>query len=921
LGPSLPHPPLPPPPLPPPPGLALCDGTASGPRGDQASAPPTHCYATFAEWLEARPLGELREICESYSSFYDAQRDFVASASASRSSSAVAVKAPRPRAHAFKVQYRLAIGRRYLEWQRSDVGLASKDSANAFAKTLWSYPTGAVPKKDKQFLHRCRILALAVNDGTIVSSGRANKVADLGGRVKREVRCRFRGRQGRPVVAEFLDEAVWDWFVMMRSAVVARIPPKLVLMKAKAFAAEAVSEMQRANKWVLLPSLDKHWLHRWKLRHGVSLRKPNERYKVSRRVLKERLRAMWLTTVRIRALALYALKRPELVCVGFDQKGLHMNEAGSKNVGSLEIRGVESVRLKECHAATRQRLTLMTSVTSCPAEARGSEMPLEILFKGKSNKVLKDIELPPGVRASLAYGPKGSYRVEHVLRFLRRWLLPWTEDRALANDYRLLFLDAFAAHLDPQVADFAWGCGYVVVYHGGGTTGVAQVNDTDLHAELERAYIENEVQSFLVQQLHDPGNISRSRQQVVTDALTTWLSLHHTAGVSGHKRVGITNALDGSEDALVSRTDQICWAELCFGAERDAAVALVKSGVEEGRLQWSRECIETLREPFPDNNPGEFKEGAEVEPSLAKGEVLYMGDDEPAPDSPAEEAPPAPASALLADLVVAAPEDAPEVVEVVRAHAERQSGLEAMLDMARRHAFLTLQVHADKELKRLKKTGARLAAPESKASACMSRFLKRSREEADRRLGEARALAAVARVEARKVKSARQRLNLALAAKQLARAKAKAEAVKARGVLEKALSKIPKEYGADELGQGHPKGGTEVHTRNRYNLLVRFRARTPPFEDLGHPDMSLIFELLAREWALASGTKWGVAVGVNFANELNAVIADLGSFYRHPRKTKRKEPAETDNRNAFYLYMAKVAVALGKSSAATKVSV
>ena len=53
-----------------------------------------------------------------------------------------------------------------------------------------------------------------------------------------------------------------------------------------------------------------------------------------------------------------------------------------------------------------------------------------------------------------------------------------------------------------------------MVFHGGCTTGVCQVNDTDLHASLEREYLAVEAISFYEQQSIDPGNISRTRQQV-----------------------------------------------------------------------------------------------------------------------------------------------------------------------------------------------------------------------------------------------------------------------------------------------------------------------------------------------------------------------------------------------------------------------
>ena len=132
--------------------------------------------------------------------------------------------------------------------------------------------------------------------------------------------------------------ALWDWFVSVRGAVAARIPAKVVLLKAKQIATEMVKHMRTAGYFIDLPVLDKHWLYRWKRDFRVSLRKPNTKYKCSRSVLRARLRAMWLTNVRSRALAWFALGI-NMTIYGWDQKGIFMNEAGSKNMPVLAFDG------------------------------------------------------------------------------------------------------------------------------------------------------------------------------------------------------------------------------------------------------------------------------------------------------------------------------------------------------------------------------------------------------------------------------------------------------------------------------------------------------------------------------------------------------------------------------------------------------
>ena len=94
-------------------------------------------------------------------------------------------------------------------------------------------------------------------------------------------------------------------------------------------------------------------------------------------------------------------------------------------------------------------------------------------------------------------------------------------------------LDVAASTCGPEVVSFAHSRGYVVLYHYGGSTGVAQVNDTDLHAELSSMYLDLEQTGFHNQQMIDPGNISRSLQAVVDDVCSAWRCCDHRKGVRG----------------------------------------------------------------------------------------------------------------------------------------------------------------------------------------------------------------------------------------------------------------------------------------------------------------------------------------------------------------------------------------------------
>ena len=60
----------------------------------------------------------------------------------------------------------------------------------------------------------------------------------------------------------------------------------------------------------------------------------------------------------------------------------------------------------------------MTAVTLCPdVAASGAMMPLELLVKAKSKRRTAGLAVPDGMRVSLQYSEKGSYRTENILRY------------------------------------------------------------------------------------------------------------------------------------------------------------------------------------------------------------------------------------------------------------------------------------------------------------------------------------------------------------------------------------------------------------------------------------------------------------------------------------------------------------------------
>ncbi len=156
---------------------------------------------------------------------------------------------------------------------------------------------------------------------------------------------------------------------------------------------------------------------------------------------------------------------------------------------------------------------------------------------------------PPDLGFSVSWAEKGPYRKDSLLQFLDKVLPLWIADREARRDYEILLMDVAASHAHEEIADFAWASGFVVLYHYGCTTGVTQVNGTDLHGALKALYVELEHMSFNEQQLIEPGSVSRRPQDVLNDAAGTCRGLDHRQGVEGHLRNGLSNKLDGAQDS------------------------------------------------------------------------------------------------------------------------------------------------------------------------------------------------------------------------------------------------------------------------------------------------------------------------------------------------------------------------------------
>ena len=534
----------------------------------------------------------------------------------------------------------MAVGRKFNEWRKSEQGKASKKMYVEFLQ-LQNKTEGKIPKHQKVWLREASLMATSDDQtkGRLDSKGMVVREARtfMRCRIAPGQRLRTLGNQGRSDKCPLIYELLWDWFVDYRASVKGRLSPKFVLKKAKQLAEKILAEQRKDGKLAFsLPKLDKHFLGRWKQRYRVVFRKPNRRYKCSRVVLKTRLKAMWGNNIRVRQLAKRTLGT-DLAdrIIGIDEKPLMLNESGSKNCGTLEIEG-EICALKECHAATRKRTTERTMCTSNEIVAshgivHGLGLWLEIMVKAKTDFRARKLRklIPEGRRISVTFGPKGSYREEHLLKYLKKVLPVWTEARAAANDYWLLYLDVAKSHLGAACEELAWERGFVLLFHYGSTTAIGQVNDTDIHGPFEQDYQEREQECFNRKAEILAGDISRTEEELLEDSTAVWLTLDHLKGVRGHKYSGLSVSLETdpakSEDDLIAREAKLFWEETGMAAERDAIIAEVNAKVDSGEWVWA-----DLRNPekqiirHPENPGVQVHEGEEFEGLLQPGENPFF---------------------------------------------------------------------------------------------------------------------------------------------------------------------------------------------------------------------------------------------------------------------------------------------------------
>ena len=501
----------------------------------------------------------------------------------------------------------------------------------------------------------------------------------------------------------------------------------------------------------------------------------------------------------------------------------------------------------------------------------GACLQVEVLFKAKSSRRTSKLVLPKGMNVSIAWAVKGSYREEHILAYLDKWLQPWTAERQAARDYRLLYLDVARSHVGDIVVDFAFSRGYIALFHYGCTTPVAQVNDTDNHGEFQRLYVEFEQAAFVQQQLYDPGNIGRTPQQLLNDVVATWRSLNHRACVQGHKRTGLSVALDGSEDHLIARTAREFWLLADMPAERSRAIAEVDAAVATGQVRSMEDWRVVVRHP---ESPGVLcHEGQEFEGELEPNENVWEDEVDVAvatADDKAAEAEEQDVAASVQQVV--GPMDAEADVDRAVGAAKRLAALKR-LRAAAIAARVPAAANAIVSQIALLERGITGTTKEERA---VNSVLRRHMEEVRAK--------EVATVQKQREETAKTKKRVAIVKRLRAvAAKKKAEKKKQQADLKARIAKVPKTFTLEDVGPVGAKGD-----RARRDCLDRLKATAP----------ALSVEDEVRWPALRDGfikqhmIKWGPVGGEHFLKEINAVLTKLKDQYAASASSAAAAPPE-----------------------------
>ena len=169
----------------------------------------------------------------------------------------------------------------------------------------------------------------------------------------------------------------------------------------------------------------------------------------------------------------------------------------------------------------------------------------------------KRVKLNPPNNINVQWAEKCSYRLQHVLEYIKR--LPHVPVMFSPEKRNIFPLDDYSAH-PKEVESVLKDKVYFLIAIGGGITGDMQVNDTTYHRVVKAAYRKREMKLMIDLFKEHPDKIPASNRDQMKLFEESWKEVcEHN--VNAFKQNMLTLTFDGSEDHLASRklVDLVSW--------------------------------------------------------------------------------------------------------------------------------------------------------------------------------------------------------------------------------------------------------------------------------------------------------------------------------------------------------------------------
>ena len=193
-------------------------------------------------------------------------------------------------------------------------------------------------------------------EGDIVMPAHAGR---LKGRVKKRIpgdkRSRRKGNYGIHLIkCPFIRQQLFEWFESVRFSIdwkkrnaralkqkkrkaMGRFPRSMlrqrITMLSLQYREECIKSGKRCKLFIPTPT----WIRNWEEEYGLSMKRPNRRYKTSRKSLAINLELCWLSIYRVRAF-IEAVHGYDPDMENLDQSPYHTNEGGSQTLPRWQLR-------------------------------------------------------------------------------------------------------------------------------------------------------------------------------------------------------------------------------------------------------------------------------------------------------------------------------------------------------------------------------------------------------------------------------------------------------------------------------------------------------------------------------------------------------------------------------------------------------